>query len=269
VLSGGAINSPQLLMLSGIGPRGTLREHGIDVAVHLPGVGENLHDHPAAGVIWHTKGTTDLIDYQTTSRLMQWQLAGRGPLASNVGEAGGFTTTRTSTHPTCSSTWRRHSSWTTAYASRPAAASRRRRRWSTWPAEAAAPTLGQPELAPRHRPGVLHGPADWDAMLAGCRMLIEIGRQPAIARFLAAPTSQHTWTASRTTSWASTSASSPDALTTRSARARWAPANSRGRSGVAGTRRGRPTGRGRVGDAKVVRGNTNAPTIMIAEKRRT
>jgi choline dehydrogenase len=45
ILSGGVINSPQLLMLSGIGPEAHLREHGIDVALDLPGVGENLQDH--------------------------------------------------------------------------------------------------------------------------------------------------------------------------------------------------------------------------------
>src|SRR5439155_391235 len=52
VLAGGAVNSPQLLMLSGIGPADHLREHGIEVAVSLPGVGENLHDHPAAPMVW-------------------------------------------------------------------------------------------------------------------------------------------------------------------------------------------------------------------------
>lgn len=45
ILCGGVINSPQLLMLSGIGPAAHLREHGIDVALDLPGVGENLQDH--------------------------------------------------------------------------------------------------------------------------------------------------------------------------------------------------------------------------------
>ena len=45
ILAGGAINTPQLLKLSGIGPQQELREHGIDVVHHLPGVGENLQDH--------------------------------------------------------------------------------------------------------------------------------------------------------------------------------------------------------------------------------
>ncbi|KAF7155941.1 hypothetical protein CNMCM6106_007853 [Aspergillus hiratsukae] len=46
ILSAGAIQSPQLLMLSGIGPEGTLRSHAIDVLVDLPGVGQNMWDHP-------------------------------------------------------------------------------------------------------------------------------------------------------------------------------------------------------------------------------
>ena len=45
ILSGGAINSPHLLMLSGIGPSKHLKEHGIDIHADLPGVGQNLQDH--------------------------------------------------------------------------------------------------------------------------------------------------------------------------------------------------------------------------------
>jgi choline dehydrogenase len=60
-LSGGSINSPKLLMLSGIGPASHLCEHGIEVALHLPGVGANLHDHPTLPMIWSTRDTTDLL----------------------------------------------------------------------------------------------------------------------------------------------------------------------------------------------------------------
>jgi choline dehydrogenase len=52
IVCAGAIGSPQLLMLSGIGPRNHLHELGIDVAVDLPGVGSNLQDHPLTGVIY-------------------------------------------------------------------------------------------------------------------------------------------------------------------------------------------------------------------------
>ena len=52
IVSAGAINSPQLLMLSGIGPGGSLREHGIHVVRDLPGVGGNLRDHPAVALVY-------------------------------------------------------------------------------------------------------------------------------------------------------------------------------------------------------------------------
>lgn len=54
VLSGGAIGSPQLLLLSGIGPAADLRALGIDVVADLPGVGENLHDHLLVPVVWRS-----------------------------------------------------------------------------------------------------------------------------------------------------------------------------------------------------------------------
>ncbi len=56
ILSGGVINSPQLLMLSGIGEAGVLRSHGIDCVADLPGVGRNLQDHIAVGIEFQRKG---------------------------------------------------------------------------------------------------------------------------------------------------------------------------------------------------------------------
>jgi choline dehydrogenase-like flavoprotein len=52
VLTAGVIGRPKLLMLSGIGPASALAPHGIEVVAELPGVGENLHDHPAAYVTY-------------------------------------------------------------------------------------------------------------------------------------------------------------------------------------------------------------------------
>jgi choline dehydrogenase len=94
ILSGGAINSPQLLMLSGIGPGAHLREHGIDVKVESSGVGQKLQDHPASGFLYYTKDTTDLAEALTLGNVMRWRATKRGPLASNVGESGAFFTSR-------------------------------------------------------------------------------------------------------------------------------------------------------------------------------
>jgi choline dehydrogenase len=90
VLSGGAVNSPQLLMLSGIGPAAHLREVGVDVVHDLPGVGQNLHDHPAVPLVWHSKGTTDLAEHNNLVNFGKAKALGLGPLVSNVGEAGAF-----------------------------------------------------------------------------------------------------------------------------------------------------------------------------------
>ncbi|WP_436902504.1 GMC family oxidoreductase [Halovenus halobia] len=73
IVSGGAVNSPQLLMLSGVGPADHLQEHGIDVVADLPGVGQNLQDHLFGFVVYErTKG-------------------GEPAPSTNIGEAGGFT----------------------------------------------------------------------------------------------------------------------------------------------------------------------------------
>jgi choline dehydrogenase len=90
VLSGGTVNSPQLLMLSGIGPAAHLREMGVEVVHDLPGVGQNLHDHPAVPLVWHTKDVSDLAEHNTLLNFARAKATGTGPLVSNVGEAGAF-----------------------------------------------------------------------------------------------------------------------------------------------------------------------------------
>lgn len=94
ILCAGAIESPALLMRSGIGPAAHLRELGIAVALDAPGVGENLHDHPAIGL--HHAGPGS--GYGLTWRqLPAWALAplkfaltGKGRMSSNSVEAGAF-----------------------------------------------------------------------------------------------------------------------------------------------------------------------------------
>jgi choline dehydrogenase len=56
IVCGGAVNSPQLLLLSGVGPANHLREVGVDVVHDLPGVGKNLHDHPLLGLGFEADG---------------------------------------------------------------------------------------------------------------------------------------------------------------------------------------------------------------------
>jgi choline dehydrogenase len=91
LVSGGAINSPQLLMLSGIGPADHLREHGITVRHDLPAVGRNLQDHLDICTLQHS---TQRVTYDRTSELktaFDYFLRGhRGPGTSNIAEGGAF-----------------------------------------------------------------------------------------------------------------------------------------------------------------------------------
>ena len=93
ILAGGAINSPQLLMLSGVGPADHLTSVGIDVLVDSPGVGANLGDHPAVPVVWGTPKVKGLWEHAGPAGAARWQLTHRGPLTSNVSESGGFVKT--------------------------------------------------------------------------------------------------------------------------------------------------------------------------------
>ncbi|NEO77413.1 choline dehydrogenase [Moorena sp. SIO4G3] len=93
ILCGGAINSPQLLMLSGIGPADHLKALGIPVVVNLPGVGQNLQDHLWAGVVYECTQPITLEGANTTGNLLKYLLFKRGPLTSNIAEAGGFVKT--------------------------------------------------------------------------------------------------------------------------------------------------------------------------------
>ncbi|KAK9497726.1 hypothetical protein O3M35_004394 [Rhynocoris fuscipes] len=98
ILSGGTVNSPQLLMLSGIGPREHLLQHGIGVIADSPGVGENIQDHIAVG------GMVFLVDYPISlvmkrvvnvNSALRYAVAGEGPLTSSVGlETVAFLTTK-------------------------------------------------------------------------------------------------------------------------------------------------------------------------------
>ncbi len=94
LLCGGALNSPQLLMLSGIGPADALRGQGIAPLVDLPGVGANLQDHLDTCTI---DRCSQSITYDRTNDLLiglQYYLMHQGPGTSNIAETGGFLRSR-------------------------------------------------------------------------------------------------------------------------------------------------------------------------------
>ncbi|SNR67943.1 choline dehydrogenase [Haloechinothrix alba] len=271
LLAGGAINSPQLLMLSGIGPAGHLTELGIDVAAALPGVGENLHDHPAAPIIWSTRATTDVAGSANPAGLARWQLTGRGPLTSNIGEGGGFMST-TDGQPAPDMQF--HVAPTLFY--------EHGLREATLPGFTSAATLvdvasrgklrlrsAHPLWRPEIDPNYYAEPPDLDAVVSGLRTLIEIGRHGPLATYLDRPflpdrtevdsmddteLAEHARHATQTLYHpVGTCAMGETEESVVDPRLRV-----RGVDGL------------RVVDASVMpripRGNTNAPTIMIAEK---
>ena len=93
IACGGAINTPQLLMLSGLGPAGHLEGLGIDVVADLPGVGQNLQDHLEVYIQYASKQPVSLQPHLAPWRKpwvgLQW-LFRRGPGTSNHFEGGGF-----------------------------------------------------------------------------------------------------------------------------------------------------------------------------------
>lgn len=99
VLCGGAINSPHILALSGIGDSAALSRLGISTVVDLPGVGQNLQDHPTINLIMEDVArhsfaikSRTLLPYALSA--LQYALSRRGRFTSNIVEAGGFLRTR-------------------------------------------------------------------------------------------------------------------------------------------------------------------------------
>ena len=99
VLAAGAFQSPQLLMLSGVGDATELGLHGISVVEHLPGVGKNLQDHPDFVFLFQARGI-DALGFSAAGILkvvkdgFRYRAQRRGTWTSNAAEAGGFLKTR-------------------------------------------------------------------------------------------------------------------------------------------------------------------------------
>jgi choline dehydrogenase-like flavoprotein len=96
LLSAGALQSPQLLMLSGVGPAAQLRAHGIEVVRDVPGVGRNLHDHVDVVQVLDAPHLKDLFGlslagaWNALKGIAEWRRHRRGVLTTNFAEAGGF-----------------------------------------------------------------------------------------------------------------------------------------------------------------------------------
>jgi choline dehydrogenase len=175
ILSAGAINSPQLLMLSGIGPAPQLRAHDIAVKVDLPGVGTNLNDHTMTPIVWATKDSTDLLQLATPENMARWQQRGGGPFCSIGGDVGGFLCTNGNDVPdiqlTCGPTaFVHHGRFSPPLENFTMLVT------GTHPRSRGRLTLrsSDPRAAPRIDAGYFSEPADLKVVLQGLRAVLEI-----------------------------------------------------------------------------------------------
>ena len=95
ILAAGAIGSPQILQLSGIGPAALLKEHGIEVEHNLPGVGENLHDHLQVRIVYKVKNVGTLNEranslFGRAAMAIEYALYRTGPLTMPPSQLGAF-----------------------------------------------------------------------------------------------------------------------------------------------------------------------------------
>jgi choline dehydrogenase-like flavoprotein len=94
ILAAGAIGSPQILLLSGIGAPDELREAGVQPRHELPGVGRNLQDHPYLTMLWEVSEGRTLYGADQPKYLLEWLLRRTGPLTSSAAEVVAFVRTR-------------------------------------------------------------------------------------------------------------------------------------------------------------------------------
>ena len=176
-------------------------------------------------LLWHTRSTTDLQDFGTPGRLAQWRLLGRGPLSSNIGEAGAFFASRDGLPVPDIQVHMAPTGFYDNGLREPAS-----RMMTAGPTLVSVASRGRLRLAsadPFWRPeidaGYFDEPADLDAMLAGCRALLEIAEQAPLRRLRGRPFLPPAEPAAPANSCSAISASGPRRSTTRSAPARWAP----------------------------------------------
>ncbi|HEY3085010.1 MAG TPA: FAD-dependent oxidoreductase [Candidatus Dormibacteraeota bacterium] len=196
ILAAGAFNSPQLLLLSGIGPAAELRRHGIPITLELPGVGSNLHDHQGVLMSWETREAIGLWNVISEVNRERFDRERRGPMTSNYVEVGAFARIAGSSEAEIE------------FHVMPGITYVDKTRRAQQPGLSIFPTLLKPRARgrvglqspdalapPRIELGYYREPADLETMLEGVSMAAEIVRQPALAGHIArgheAPASLH------------------------------------------------------------------------------
>jgi choline dehydrogenase len=269
LLAGGSVNTPQLLLLSGIGPAEELREHGIDVTVDSPNVGRNLQDHVTVGAMWNCPDPVSLFEADKRPRnIAAYLLRHRGPFTSIVAEAGGFIRSDPSLAAPDLQLLFAPAMFLDHGFTDPPGHGITLGPYLLTPKSRGTITLrsSDPAQHPVIRANYYGDPSDLERMVAGLRVCLDIVEQPALARYrgerylpepgddsdeaLRAHVRARSETIYHPTSTAAMGPADTDVCDPQ-LRVR----------GVRGLR---------VVDASVMptvpRGNTNAPTIMIAEK---
>ncbi|WP_326553381.1 GMC family oxidoreductase [Micromonospora sp. NBC_01813] len=263
IVAAGAYNSPQLLMLSGIGPAERLAAAGVPVLADLPEVGRNLQDHPAIYLVFTHDEPVSLLSAGEESNVRQFEADGSGPLSSNVPEAGGFVRTQSDL-----------AAPDVQYHVLPvmfvecALGESAEHGISFGPCVLRPASRGEVSLAsddPTAKPRIRHQyyeePADLRTMTAGLRIAMELARQPSLAPYTVRPYAYP----------ASTDEADLHAFVRAHTQSVFHPAGTCAIGpvldpdlrvhGVDGLR---------VVDASVLplvpRGNTNAPTVAVAER---
>jgi choline dehydrogenase len=263
ILASGAYNSPQLLLLSGVGPSDELKHLGIKPVADLP-VGRNLQDHPFVLLNVLVNAESLLAEAAKPENAALLQAEGRGPLTSNLAEVGGFWSTRND-----------NSAPDVQYHTLPAMLTDQGQSIPTDHAIASGPCLLKPRSRgkvslrsadPTSKPRILHNyydePDDLEVMVRGVRKSMEIAEQPALKDLVRGKVDP--WPESDDDADIRT-------FLRRATQTTFHPVGTCAMGTVVDSQLRVNGFQGlRVVDASVmptvVRGNTNAPTIMIAEK---
>jgi choline dehydrogenase-like flavoprotein len=273
IVTAGAIGSPKLLMLSGIGPAAHLKEVGVPVVHDLPGVGENFHDHFSTDVTWVLNGPYSYDKYKKAHWKLwaglQYAMFRSGPVASNIVEAGAFWwSDRSEKTPDLQFHFLAGAGVEEGVGSVPGGNGATCNSYHVRPRSRGVVRLrsARPEDAPLIDPNSFADPYDLDRHIDGIKITQEVGRTHAMRKFVAA---EHFPGPSVKTK------ADYEACARSNARSSYHPVGTckMGRDPMAVVDlalRVHGIERLRVCDSsimpEVVSSNTNAPTIAIAEK---
>lgn len=189
ILSAGAVQSPQLLELSGIGRPELLREHGIDVRHSLAGVGENYRDHYAARITWRVRQKITLNDdtrgLRMVREVLRYAFGRRGLLTYTAGIGHGFVRSRPDLEtPDCQLFFAHGSfdAYTRKFDTEPGMTIGV---YQCRPESQGSIHIGSPDplVAPKIRPNFLADPVDRASLVGGLRLVRRIGEANAFARY--------------------------------------------------------------------------------------